>query len=123
MMEEERVANNRLKSHVFRQPIGVAIYATNTLSKYKKGIITEDFMRCSNPAREVNHGVTIVGYGKVEKDDPAKLWCSEYWIVRNSWGSNWGEEGFFRMCMDKAGLKNTPLGTCLINKYITYPTM
>ena len=123
MVEEEKVANNRLKNHVFRQPIGAAIYATSTLTKYKRGIITEEFLKCSNVKNEVNHGVTIVGYGTVPKGDSARVWCSDYWIVRNSWGSNWGEDGFFKLCMDNAGQANTPLGTCLINKYITFPTM
>lgn len=123
MVEQEKVANNRLKNHVFRQPVGAAIYATSALSTYKKGILTEEFLQCSSTQRDVNHGVTIVGYGTVQNGDPAKIWCTEYWIVRNSWGTKWGEDGFFRLCMDNAGFSKAPLGTCLINKYITFPTM
>lgn len=85
--------------------------------------MTEDYLKCSSSKREVNHGVTVVGYGTVEEGDKVKGWCNEYWIVRNSWGANWGEEGFFRLCMDNAGSRKTPYGSCLINKYITYPTM
>lgn len=93
------------------------------LSAYKKGILTEDFLKCSYNSFEVNHGVTLVGYGKVKEGDVVRGWCSEYWIIRNSWGKDWGEEGFFKLCMDKEGSKATPNGTCLVNRYATWPTM
>ena len=93
------------------------------LAHYKGGVLTEDYLKCSSDRRDVNHGVTVIGYGKVAEGDKVRGWCSEYWIVRNSWGANWGEEGMFRMCMDGAGEKATPYGTCLINRYSTWPTM
>ena len=40
-----------------------------------------------------NHIVSIVGWGKGSE--------SEHWIVRNSWGTYWGEEGFFRVVTGK----------------------
>src|SRR6187399_717188 len=99
------------------------MFSTGILQHFKGGVATEDFLRCSSKNNEVNHGVTIVGYGKVQPNDKVRGWCSDYWIIRNSWGRDWGEEGFFKLCMDGTGLKNTPLGTCLVNKYSTYPTM
>lgn len=84
--------------------------------------MTEDFLHCSYPNREVNHGLLLVGYGHVDKHDKVRGRCSEYWIIRNSWGPTWGEEGFFRICADDAGSHKVPQGTCLVNKYSTWPT-
>lgn len=89
---------------------------------YSRGVVTEDYLHCSKERYSVNHGVVVVGYGKV-KDEKTLGHCSEYWIVRNSWGPNWGEDGFFNLCMDGAGSEKTPLGTCLINEYGTWPTI
>jgi cathepsin L len=38
----------------------------------------------------INHGVTLVGYGTdADKGD--------YWVIRNHWGTTWGENGFMRL--------------------------
>lgn len=73
-----------------------AIDATK-LQYYKKGV-----MGPSNCGNGVNHAVTTVGYGK-EKN-------TEYWIVKNSWGKNWGEQGYARIQKNK--------NTCDIAKHI-----
>lgn len=54
--------------------------------QYKGGIL-EDPTDC--PDNSINHIVAIVGYGS-ENSIP-------YWILRNSWGTDWGEDGYARI--------------------------
>lgn len=55
------------------------------LDDYKGGIYCDD-----TGDLEIVHDISIVGYGS-EAGQP-------YWLVRNSWGTHWGEDGFFRVC-------------------------
>jgi len=123
MVQETDLSNRKLKAIVARQPVGVGIYTNAKFQFYKGGVMTEEFLGCSDPKNAVNHGVTVVGYGTTKGDKKTEDWCSEYWIVRNSWGAKWGEAGFFRLCMDDAGDDYVPYGICQLNRYPTYPTM
>jgi len=97
---------------------------TGSLNSYRSGIMTENYLHCSSTKSEVNHGIVIVGYGQVDPSDHMYgRGCHEYWVIRNSWGPNWGEEGFLKLCADNVGSRETPVGTCLINKYAVWPTM
>lgn len=102
-MEEDYITNDRIKEIVSRQPVGVAIYSNfDCLNAYHRGIMTDRDCNCSDPgANEVNHAVTIIGYG--HNKSPRHGGCSEYWIIKNSWGADWGEHGTFRLCADRSG--------------------
>ncbi|KAJ8984236.1 hypothetical protein NQ317_007468 [Molorchus minor] len=68
-------------------PVSVSIDASY-FQLYTGGIFDE-----SSCTTTVNHGVLVVGYG-TEDGTP-------YWLVKNSWGADWGEEGFIKMVRDK----------------------
>jgi cathepsin X len=65
------------------------------VSDYKGGIWSQKEAKV-----ELNHEISVVGYGKSDEGE-------EYWIGRNSWGTYWGEMGFFRMKMyeDNLGIE------------------
>ena len=87
-------------------PLIVGINGT-PLQTYSGGIIDKTSSEC--PSSGINHLANVVGYGR---DDKAG---KDYWIVKNSWGPSWGEEGYFRI---KRGS-----GTCGINTYVMTATV
>ncbi|QDZ25120.1 papain cysteine protease [Chloropicon primus] len=72
-------------------PVSIAIDATS-LYIYWGGIVEGHL--CSSDPADVDHAVLLVGYGTAKT-----RWGHEedYWLVKNSWGSDWGENGYFRM--------------------------
>jgi len=85
-------------------PLSVA-FNSSQLQYYRGGVITSGYSTCS-PYR-LDHGVAIVGWGSQNG--------LNYWIVRNSWGPNWGEGGYFRVARG--------YGTCGINQYVVSATL
>jgi len=68
-------------------PISCGIASTAKFHSYNGGIFEE------KNQRGINHIISIVGYNVDETTG------EEYWIGRNSWGTYWGENGFFRIKM------------------------
>ena len=76
-----------LKLIVHQQPVSVAIQANlRSFQLYSSGVYSDP--SCGT---KLDHGVLIVGYGH----DPFSE--MDYWIVKNSWGPNWGENGYIRI--------------------------
>ncbi|CAN6234573.1 unnamed protein product [Urochloa humidicola] len=47
--------------------------------------------------RHLDHGVLLVGYGSAGYA-PIRFKEEPYWIIKNSWGENWGENGYYKIC-------------------------
>jgi len=82
---------NDLMSAVYQQPTRIVVNASS-LQVYSSGILDEPCVG------GIDHAVVIVGYGTEDGVD--------YWKVRNSWGDNFGEKGYFRLKRN-----NGPKGT------------
>ncbi|KAI3448009.1 hypothetical protein Pfo_004674 [Paulownia fortunei] len=86
-LDEEQIAANLVKNG----PLAVAINAV-FMQTYMKGVSCPYI--CS---KRLDHGVLLVGYGAAGYA-PIRLKEKPYWIIKNSWGENWGEDGYYKIC-------------------------
>ena len=97
-----------LKGAVAQQPVAVAISAdTKLFQSYSSGVITS-----SSCYTSLDHGVLVVGYGTENGQD--------YWLVKNSWSSSWGENGYVKIA--RSSSNNDP-GICGIAMDPSFPSV
>eukprot|EP00644_Phytophthora_capsici_P002180 jgi/Phyca11/507382/fgenesh2_kg.PHYCAscaffold_27_\ len=82
-----------LRTALERQPIAVAITSNGGFSSYAGG-----FYSCPNNGvlsskNDLNHAILLVGYGTDSS-------VGDYWILKNSYGSSWGDKGFMKLIAD-----------------------
>lgn len=95
-----------LMQAVSKQPISVAIEADqSSFQFYSSGVLTAD---CGS---QLDHGVLLVGYGDLNG--------IPYWRIKNSWGSDWGDQGYILLAKNIS----TPQGQCGILSMPSFPVM
>ena len=82
------------------------------IEHYRSGVITQCAKLNHLKQTDLDHAVLIVGYGSSTSHGTNV----DYWLVRNSWGPDWGEKGYFRI------QRSSGQGLCGINMYAAYPT-
>jgi len=110
-------------------PLAITVDASSWFA-YESGV----YNGCNQTDPDLDHSVQLVGYGT---DTSA----GDYWIVRNSWSTQWGEDGYIRIARtsnvqcgtdtnpsDGTGCDNGPpqvtvCGTCGILYDVSYPVM
>ena len=98
---------NAMYAGLTKQPLTVRIYAsTYSFQTYKSGIY--DDLSCPTTH---NHATNVVGYG-VDANNV------EYWLMRNSWGTGWGEQGYMKMQVQPTGP-----GICGVQNWPSYPNL
>jgi KDEL-tailed cysteine endopeptidase len=96
---------NALMEAVAEGPVSVAIEAdTSVFQFYSSGVL--DSAACGT---QLDHGVLAVGYGTMSG--------KKMWIVKNSWGSSWGQKGYIYLARNVAD----KMGTCGIAEKPSFP--
>lgn len=101
----ESQSENALMEAVAQQPVSIAIEADKQVFQlYKSGVLN------ATCGTQLDHGVLLVGYGNEDNQD--------YWLVRNSWGASWGEDGYIKLLRGKGGV-----GECGVASQPSYPVV
>ena len=99
-------SDEALMAAVTLQPVSVAIEADQMdFQLYKSGVLTSD---CGTT---LDHGVLVIGYGTEGTED--------YYLVKNSWGTSWGDEGYIKL--GRGPQYNDGEGQCGILLQASYP--
>ncbi|MFH1424079.1 MAG: C1 family peptidase [archaeon] len=78
--------------------IDAAVYVDSNFQAYTGGIYNDSLTSCSSSPcyyTSTNHAIALVGWGYNDT-------YGDYWILRNSWGSDWGESGYMRIAANAA---------------------
>ena len=98
--------SNDLMNAVAQQPVSVAINAVQSSFQFYTSGVYDD-PSCPSSMSDLDHAVLAVGYGSENGND--------YWLVKNSWSTQWGDRGYIKMA------KGENVNTCGILDVPVYP--
>ena len=78
--------------------VDAAVYVSTAFQNYTGGVFSDASTSCNgSPCANTttNHAISLVGWGH-------DATYGDYWILRNSWGSSWGESGYMRLAVTSA---------------------
>jgi C1A family cysteine protease len=97
-----------LKGAVAQQPVSIAIEAdTKYFQSYSSGVLTS-----TSCGQNLDHGVLIVGYGTENG--------IKYWLVKNSWSTSWGDQGYVKIARSES---TNDAGICGIAMQTSFPSV
>ena len=99
-------SNNDLMNAVAQQPVSVAINAVQSSFQFYTSGVYDD-PSCPSSMSDLDHAVLAVGYGSENGND--------YWLVKNSWSTQWGDNGYIKMA------RGENVNTCGILDVPVYP--
>merc|ERR1719445_862213 len=83
---------------------GPCFMAMRVFGEFSRVPTDDDYVfKCGSGS--LNHAMTLVGYGTTSKGD-------DYWLIKNSWGSGWGDGGFVRVDMKSCNLGSRLIALC-----------
>ncbi|KAK8469002.1 hypothetical protein PHAVU_006G176920 [Phaseolus vulgaris] len=99
-------SEEQLLQAVAKQPVSVGVSVNENFQSHKTGVFEGP---CGT---DLNHAVVIVGYGTSEDGQ-------KYWLIKNSWGESWGEQGYMKLLRESG----EPGGVCGVARKASYPIM
>ena len=103
----EKNNQQALKAAVALGPVSIAVEADTKIFQFYSGGVVTDIALCG---QNLDHGVLIVGYG-VENG-------LKYWLVKNSWGEGWGQDGYIKLGRSDSA---DDAGVCGVAKQASFP--
>merc|ERR1712107_879189 len=95
-------SNNDIKAAIMKVgEVNTQMIVLGDLMNYEGGIYRH------GGAYSGAHAVTLIGWGSEDS--------TNYWLVRNSWGADWGENGYFRIAMDDGASSITSSATACLS--------
>ncbi|XP_004301220.1 PREDICTED: actinidain-like [Fragaria vesca subsp. vesca] len=99
-----------LAKAVYHQPVVVMHSTSERFNTHRRGIFMDADGECAKG--KLSHTSTLVGFGTTP-------FGQEYWILKNSWGTRWGEHGYMRINRNSKNKR----GTCNLATFPVFPTL